>query len=130
MTPAMYIRGLIVDNIHLFNDLDIEHVHTFMIDKDDISNDKPIIVIKEPPVKSRTYGNSEPISELRTIQIDFYYPKDYMGDMEGLEHKIESFLFMHNITETTNAGHAIVPATENITNTIKFNYIKELDING
>ncbi|WP_304202389.1 hypothetical protein [Lactobacillus intestinalis] len=125
MTPAAQVVSLIKKNINQFDGLKSEHVHSFMIRQEDKTKTDAIIVVSEQPGGRHTYGNGIPIFERRRLQIEFYYPKNYMKDMEGLEQQIKSFLFAHKYICYSNAGHVISPDQQNITNTLKFNYQKE-----
>lgn len=125
MTPAAQVVSLIKKNINQFDGLKSEHVHSFMISQEDRTKTDAIIVVSEQPGGRHGYGNGKPIFEKRRLQIEFYYPKNYMKDMEGLEQQIKSFLFAHKYVCYSNAGHVISPDQQNITNTLKFNYQKE-----
>ena len=125
MTPAARVVSLIQNNISQFDGLKKEHVHSFMISQDDKTKTDAIIVVSEAPGGRHIYGNGMPVSERRRLQIEFYYPKNYMKDMEELEKQIRSFLFTYGFICYANAGHIISPDQQNITNTLKFNYQKE-----
>lgn len=127
-TPVADIVGLLTDNIDLFSKFDLkeEHIYPYMLDPDDDTQEYPIVVVSELPRRGHTYGNGMPIYERRRVQITFYYPRDYSGDMEGLESKIQSFLVSKDYYCYSNAGHVMTPDTRDITNTLKFNYIKEI----
>lgn len=125
-TPVADIVRLIKNNISLFDCLSSEHVWPYMVDPDDTSQTDAIIVASELPRRGHVYGNGIPVTERRRVQLTFYYPRDWLGDMEGLEHQLQSFLLKHGYYNYANAGHVITPDGGAITNTLKFNYIKEL----
>lgn len=106
--------------------LKLDHIYTYMIDKDEQTNTDPIIVISELPRNGHEYGNNIPIYERRRVQLIFYYPKNYMGPEEGLEQKIKNVLRRYGFYCWSNSGHAMTPDSQNITNTLKFNFKKEV----
>lgn len=125
-TPVADVVQLIKRNASLFHDLNSKHVWPYMISPDDKSQSDAILVVSELPRRGHTYGNGIPITERRRIQLTFYYPRGWNGDMEGLEHQLQSFLIDHDYYCYANAGHTITPDGQNITNTLKFNFLKEL----
>ncbi len=125
-TPVADVVSLIRNNASLFHDLSSDHVWPYMINPDDTDQENVIVVVSELPRRGHTYGNGIPISERRRIQLTFYYPRDWLGDMEGLEHQLQSFLIDHDYYCYSNAGHTITPDGQAITNILKFNFLKEL----
>lgn len=125
-TPVADVVHLIKSNISLFNGLSSEHVWAYMVNPDDASQSDVIVVVSELPRRGHTYGNGIPISERIRVQLTFYYPRDWLGDMEKLEHQLQFFLLTHDYYNYANAGHVITPDGGAITNTLKFNYTKEL----
>lgn len=124
-TPVADVVSLIRENASLFSDLSSEHVWPYMVDPDDDSQTDAIVVVSELPRRGHVYGNGIPISERRRIQLTFYYPKNWSGDMEGLENQLSSFLLSYGYYNYSNAGHVITPDGQAITNSLNFNYIKE-----
>lgn len=124
-TPVADVVSLIRKNAILFSDLSSEHVWPYMVDPDDDSQTDAIVVVSELPRRGHVYGNGIPISERRRIQLTFYYPKNWSGDMEGLENQLSSFLLSYGYYNYSNAGHVITPDGQAITNSLNFNYIKE-----
>lgn len=124
-TPVAEVVSLIRKNTSLFSDLSSEHVWPYMVDPDDDSQTDAIVVVSELPRRGHVYGNGIPISERRRIQLTFYYPKNWSGDMEGLENQLSSFLLSYGYYNYSNAGHVITPDGQAITNSLNFNYIKE-----
>ena len=124
-TPVADVVQLIRKNISIFHDLSSEHVWPYMIDPDDDSQTEAIVVVSELPRRGHVYGNGIPISERRRIQLTLYYPRDWSGDMEGLEHELQSFLLTHGYHCYANGGHVMTPDGQNITNSLKFNFTKE-----
>lgn len=127
MTPAARVRRLICDNADKFPDVSVDHVYAYAIDPSDDTETEPILVVSELPRRGHTYGNNQVIEERRRVQITFYYPRNYEKDEEGLEEKIESFLSSKGYYNYANAGHTLTPDDRQITNTLKFNYIKEIN---
>lgn len=125
-TPVADVVSLITDNISLFDGLSSEHVWPFMVDPDDDSQTDVILVVSELPRRGHVYGNGMPITERRRVQLTFYYPRDWDGDMEGLEQKLQTFLVTKGYYCYANGGHVITPDGQNLTNTLKFNFIKEI----
>lgn len=125
-TPASDIVQLLRQNCDKFEGLKEDNIYAYMIDPDNDNQEDAILVVEELPQKGHIYGNGMPIAERRRLQITFYYPRDYSLDMEGLETKIQSFLVTQCYYCYANAGHTITPDTRNITNTLKFNFIKEI----
>lgn len=102
-----------------------EHVWPFMINKNERTVDQPIIVVSEIPAGEHDFGNGNIIGTKRRIQITFYYNlQSYEGDMDLTEKSVESFLRAHGFKCYSNAGHVITPDTENVINTLKFNYLE------
>ena len=124
-TPVADVISLIRKNASLFSDLSSEHVWPYMVDPDDDSQTDAIVVVSELPRRGHVYGNGIPISERRRIQLTFYFPKNWSGDMEGLENQLSSFLLSYGYYNYSNAGHVITPDGQAITNSLNFNYIKE-----
>lgn len=124
-TPVADVVSLIRKNASLFSDLNSEHVWPYMVDPDDTTQTEAIVVVSELPRRGHVYGNGIPISERRRIQLTFYYPKNWSGDMEGLENQLSSFLLSYGYYNYSNAGHVITPDGQAITNSLNFNYIKE-----
>lgn len=128
MSPVAQVVNLICSNIEQFEPLGLkeDYVYPYMIDRDDDSDEDPIVVVSELPRSGHEYGNDTPIYERRRVQLTFYYPRDYEGPEEGLEQCIRSFLLSKNIYCYQNAGHVLTPDSQNITNTLKFNIKKEI----
>lgn len=81
-----------------------------------------ILVVSEDSAGEQEYGNDNAISILRRITIQFYYPLDYNGDMALTEKAVKAFLFAQNIRCYVDAGHIMSPDSQNIIQTLKFNY--------
>lgn len=123
MTPTAQV-------VHLLKQSNIPgissgHVHAYMIDPRDWSNTDCILRVSELPAGGHEYGNAVPINEKKAVQIDFYYPREYTNDMDLMEASVKSFLFAHKYRCYSDAGHVITPDSKSITNTLKFNYLKE-----
>ncbi|AGE39588.1 DUF806 family protein [Lactiplantibacillus plantarum] len=125
MTPVAFIKGIIVANINEIPELAVEHIHSFFIPINDTSTDEPIVVISGLPERSQDYGNGIPFQSTKQVQIQFYYPKDYSGDMDAIESGLKQVLLTNDIRCYSDAGQTLTPDSESITNTLKFNYIKE-----
>lgn len=123
MTPTAYIVGMLVDNAQELG-LTTDNIQAFMIDEDFVDNGEPIVVVSENTAGQHDFGNNDPISTLRRIQIEFYYPKDYEGDMDLIEKSVKSFLRAQDIKCYSDAGHIIAPDSHNIMNTLRFNYLE------
>lgn len=124
MTPTAKVVALLqAANI---DGLKAEHIHAFMIDKNDWSNTDCVVRVSELPDGRHEYGNAVPINEDKSVQVDFYYPKNYKQDMDSIERSVKSFLFAHKIRCESDAGHVMTPDNQSITNTLKFNYKEEL----
>lgn len=124
MTPTARVISLLSSNLDKLPGLEEEHIHAFTIGRDDFDNKTCIVVVSEMPAGSHDFGNDTVIGTYRRIQIDFYYPKDYTGDMDLIEKSVKSFLRAHRIRCFSDAGHVMTPDTENIINTLKFNYLE------
>lgn len=129
LTPVAQVVSLLKKNISLFTDLGLkkEHIHAYKISNQDTTTTDPIVVASELPRSGHISGNNIPVLERRRVQLIFYYPLDYEGPEEGLEQAIKSFLLSNNIFCYQNAGHVMTPDSENITNTLKFNFMKEIN---
>jgi hypothetical protein len=125
-TKAAELAMLLQDNVDKFEGLSANHVHAFMIPQDDTSTDVPILVINEVPMKSRSYANNTPLTELGRIQLTYYCPPTYEGDIESLARSVETFLLSEGYALYSSAGWTMTPDSQNLTNTYKFNYIKDL----
>ena len=127
-TPVADIVGLLTDNIGFFDGmLKPNCIFGYQLSPDNTNQTDALLVVSELPRRGHTYGNGTPIYERRRVQITFYYPRDYSLDMEGLESKIQSFLVTKGYYCYADAGHVITPDTQQITNTLKFNYAKEIN---
>lgn len=126
MTPAAYIKGILTENIEKIKPLSAEHVHAFFIPSDDQTTTDPILVVSEIPDENSDYGNDIPIQKGKRIQVEFYYPKDYSEDMSEIERLVEQLLLNNRIYCFSNAGHILTPDSQNINNTLKFNYKQEV----
>lgn len=124
MTPTARVVSLLSSNVDVLPGISVEHIHSFAIDRDDDDDKQCIIVVSEIPAGEHDFGNDSVIGTYRRVQIDFYYPKDYTGDMDLTEKSVESFLRNHRIRCYSDAGHVMTPDTENIINTLKFNYLE------
>ena len=121
MTPANYVIQILKQE--KVPGLGVEHIHAFSIGTD--MTTEPILVVSELPDYSQDSGNDEPVGYRKMVQLQFYYSKDYSGDMDGLEALVRRVLYKHRIYQNSNAGHVMTPDTENIINTLKFIYYKE-----
>lgn len=124
-TDVATVVSLLKQNTDKFTDILPEHIHGLMISPDDTSDDKPIILVTEITRGRHLYGNNVPIATKKRVQLSFYYPRDYEKDIDKLETTIELFLVGKNYYCYQNAGHVMTPDNRQITNTLKFNYIKE-----
>ncbi|MFT8392396.1 MAG: hypothetical protein ABF624_00125 [Liquorilactobacillus ghanensis] len=125
MEPAKYIKRILVDNISELTGLSAEHIHALYIPGTDKTTTEPILVVSEIPDDSADYGNDTPVVKYKRVQIDFRYPKNFMKDMEAIEDSVESLLLSQRVNCFSNAGHILSPDSQNIVNTLKFNYTKE-----
>ena len=125
MTPTAKIVSLLKKNTDPLPGLTANHIHAFMIKSSDWSNTDCVVRVSELPAGAHEYGNAVPINEKKAVQLEFYYPTNYQGDMDLTEKSVKSFLFAHNIRCSSDAGHVITPDNGNIENTLKFNYLEE-----
>lgn len=123
MTPTAYIVGMLTDNAESLG-IEESNICAFMIDDDLIDHGKPIVVVSENAAGSHDHGNNNILGTLRRIQIEFYYPRDFDGDMELIESRVKGLLHDNNIRCYSDAGHILAPDNLNITNTLHFNYMK------
>lgn len=126
MIKATEVAILLQDNAGKFEGLEPEHIHPFMIPETDTEHDLPIVVVNEVPRKNRVYANNVPVTELGRIQLTYYAPPTYEGDLESLARSVEAFLLSQGFAEYSEAGWAMTPDSQNLTNTYKFNYVKDL----
>lgn len=127
MTPTAKIVGLLTDNIDSLVGIKEDNICAYKIDEENVDNTNVILVVSEDADGERDVGNDNILSTIKRISIMFYYPTNFTGDMDLIEKTIESFLYAHGIRRYLNAGHVLTPDSENITNTLKFNY-KEEDV--
>lgn len=125
MTPTAKIVSLLKKNTDHLPGLTANHIHAFMIKPSDWSKTDCVVRVSELPAGAHEYGNAVPINEKKAVQLEFYYPTNYQGDMDLTEKSVKSFLFAHNIRCSSDAGHVITPDNGNIENTLKFNYLEE-----
>ncbi|MFQ9706072.1 MAG: hypothetical protein ACLRX6_03155 [Limosilactobacillus pontis] len=125
MTPTAKIVGLLTDNVDNLVGIKADNICAYKIDEENVDNANAILVVSEDADGEREMGNNDILSTVRHISIMFYYPTNYTGDMDLIEKTVESFLYAHGIRRYLNAGHILTPDTENITNTLKFNYTEE-----
>lgn len=125
MTPVAEVRSLIVKNIAGLAPLKAEHIHSFM-NSADPTKTEPIVIISEAPDGGESYGNNNPISIVRQVQLTFYYPKDYKKDMSLIEKQVKLFLRKNRVFCYSDAGHVMTPDTQKVTNTLKFRYKEDI----
>ncbi|TLQ03648.1 hypothetical protein FEZ51_08565 [Pediococcus stilesii] len=126
MTPSNFVLNVLSENLTEIPEISVEHIHTFFIPETETATDVPILVISDLPVIREDYGNDNPVDTVKGVQIIIYYPQKYFdGDMESIESRIKSTLLKNRIRCFSDAGHVITPDTQNIINTLKFNYVKE-----
>lgn len=125
-TKAAELAILLQDNAKDIPGLSDVHIYAFMIPESDTDTQTPDIVVNEVPRKNRLYANNIPLAELGRIQLTYYCPPDYEGDIESLARSVEAFLLPHGYAEYADAGWAMTPDSKNLTNTYKFNYVKDL----
>lgn len=123
---AAEVAMLLQDNSDKFEGLSADHIHAFMIPESDTQNELPIVVVSEVPRKKRVYANNIPVTELGRIQLTYYAPPTFDGDLESLARSVEAFLLSQGFAEYSEAGWAMTPDSQNLTNTYKFNYVKDL----
>lgn len=122
MTPTAKIVTLLLDNIDVLVGLKADNICAYKIDEENVDNTNAILVVSEDADGERDVGNDNILSTVRRVSLMFYYPTNYTGDMDLIERTVESFLYAHGIRRYLNAGHIMTPDSENITNTLKFNY--------
>lgn len=125
MTPAAYVRSVIEAKIDAIPNLNLEHVHTFMIDPSDNTKEDLILVISELVDGGGSYGNDQELNITRQVQLIFYYPPNYEFDMSEIEKSVKQVLFDQQIRCFSDAGHVMTPDNQNIINTLKFKYTEE-----
>ena len=124
MTPAAYVYGILADNIASIPGLKSDDICTF--DVDDSASSDVIVLITEEPGMGDDYGNDNVLYSNQRVQIDFYYPRDYVGDMDELERHLKQVLREHEVYCCSDAGHVLSLDSKNITNTLKFNFKMEV----
>lgn len=122
MTPTAKIVSLLTNNVDVLIGLKPNNICAYKIDEENVDNTNAILVVSEDADGERDVGNDNILSTVRRVSIMFYYPTNYTGDMDLIERTVESFLYAHGIRRYLNAGHVLTPDSENITNTLKFNY--------
>lgn len=122
MTPTAKIVSLLTNNVDVLIGLKPDNICAYKIDEENVDNTNAILVVSEDADGERDVGNDNILSTVRRVSIMFYYPTNYTGDMDLIERTVESFLYAHGIRRYLNAGHVLTPDSENITNTLKFNY--------
>lgn len=122
MTPTARIVALLTNNVDVLVGIRPDNICAYKIDEENVDNTNAILVVSEDADGERDVGNDNILSTVRRVSIMFYYPTNYTGDMDLIERTVESFLYAHGIRRYLNAGHILTPDTENITNTLKFNY--------
>lgn len=122
MTPTAKIVSLLTNNVDVLIGLKPDNICAYKIDEENVDNTNAILVVSEDADGERDVGNDNILSTVRRVSIMFYYPTNYTGDMDLIERTVESFLYANGIRRYLNAGHVLTPDSENITNTLKFNY--------
>lgn len=124
MTPAAKIVGLLADNLDRLTGVTAENLYAYQIDDQNYDTTNVILVVTEDSAGDHEFGNGDVISTIRRVSIQFYYPKDFDDDMAKIEKSVEAFLRTRRIRCYLDAGHVLTPDTQNITNTLKFNYLE------
>lgn len=114
-----------MENIEQIPKLSAEHIHTFFVPPNEKSAVEAILVIEELTNDEADYGNGIKFQNRRKVQLSFYYPPDYTSDMAGIERAVEDVLLNHRVRCYSDAGHVLTPNSQNLINTLKFNYIEE-----
>ena len=125
MTPAAYVYSIISDNIGDIPGIVPENIFTFYIDDSSVSSDV-LVLITEDVGTGDDYGNDNVLYSNKRVQIDFYYPRDYVGDMDELERHLKQVLREHEVYCCSDAGHVLSLDSKNLTNTLKFNFKMEV----
>ena len=125
MTPAACVYSIISDNIGDIPGIVPENIFTFYIDDSSVSSDV-LVLITEDVGTGDDYGNDNVLYSNKRVQIDFYYPRDYVGDMDELERHLKEVLRGHEVYGCSDAGHVLSLDSKNITNTLKFNFKMEV----
>lgn len=121
-TEAAKVVTLLKTHTNEFPQLKSEHIHAYMISDEDNNQTDAIVVVKELNRGRRDMANNTAIREIKRIEIDFYYPKNYTQDMEGLEQQVESFLHAYGYEQYSEAGRTMTPDTQNFINTYRYSY--------
>lgn len=124
MTPAAYIRKIISENINQIPNLTVDDIYTFYVDESN-NNSGALILITENVSLADDYGNNDVLFNIKRVQIDFYYPRDYEDDMAALENSLKRVLRDNGVFCYSDAGHILSLDSMSITNTLKFNFKME-----
>ena len=125
MTPTAKVISLLEDNIDNLPGLISDNIYAYKIDNDNVDNTHGILVVSENSAGEHSFGNNDVLSTKRIIQVEFYYPFDFSEDMDLIEQSVKSFLRANGYKCYLDAGHVMSPDSENIVNTLKFNFFEE-----
>ena len=125
MTPTAKVISLLEDNIDNLPGLISDNIYAYKIDNDNVDNTNVILVVSENSAGEHSFGNNDVLSTKRIIQVEFYYPFDFSEDMDLIEQSVKSFLRANGYKCYLDAGHVMSPDSENIVNTLKFNFFEE-----
>lgn len=125
MTPTAKVISLLEDNIDNLPGLISDNIYAYKIDNDNVDNTNVILVVSENSAGEHSFGNNDVLGTKRIIQVEFYYPFDFSEDMDLIEQSVKSFLRANGYKCYLDAGHVMSPDSENIVNTLKFNFFEE-----
>lgn len=125
MTPTAKVISLLEDNIDNLPGLISDNIYAYKIDNDNVDNTNVILVVSENSAGEHSFGNNDVLCTKRIIQVEFYYPFDFSEDMDLIEQSVKSFLRANGYKCYLDAGHVMSPDSENIVNTLKFNFFEE-----
>lgn len=124
MTLASEIRQVIVNSIEKLPNVSSDQIHTFGIKANDWADDKPVFLITEISNNGSGYGDNEATYLQQQAQVQIYYPKDYVGDMDDLENQLKQVMRLARYYCFSDNGHILTPDDGQLMATLKFNHKK------
>lgn len=124
MTLASEIRQVIVNSIEKLPNVSSDQIHTFGIKANDWTDDKPVFLITEISNNESGYGDNEATYLQQQAQVQIYYSKDYVGDMDDLENQLKQVMRSDRYYCFSDNGHILTPDDGQLMATLKFNHKK------
>ncbi|WP_282803943.1 DUF806 family protein [Secundilactobacillus kimchicus] len=119
----MTIAARLKTVLDVVSGVDPSHIYTYNIDEQDRTYSGPVFLITEIQAVDDGFGNDDPVTSTKQVQLEIYYPRDYIqNDMDSFEFEIVSALRKRGFRCFANPGRIVSPDNLQLVATYKFNY--------